>query len=309
MKKSFLLLVKCSFLLTLATTTIACKHKQPKYDGASSTEGTIHISVDPSFEPVIKQQLFMFHDTYKKTNIIASYKSEADCFKDLFSGKADLIITSRELSNEEQKYVQSKGGLTLPNSIMAWDAVCVVINKKSTDTTFTRAQLAKLLQSNDPKSPPMVMDGNNLTSTTRFMMDSVMKSNAFGKNVVAADNPKAVLDYVSEYPNAIGFVGSSWMDFDNPTLSDYSKNLTVAKVQCERGVDSGSYFYPSQATINNMHYPFFRSLIAISGQNSLGLAKSFYNWMTLERGQLIFRRALLDPAIMNFSIRSVNLKK
>jgi phosphate transport system substrate-binding protein len=47
-----------------------------------------------------------------------------------------------------------------------------------------------------------------------------------------------------------------------------------------------------------------RPLYYILKENAAGLGTGFMNFMSLERGQLIFRRANLAPAKMNLNKRS-----
>jgi phosphate transport system substrate-binding protein len=44
-------------------------------------------------------------------------------------------------------------------------------------------------------------------------------------------------------------------------------------------------------------------------ENSAGLGTGFMNFLSLERGQLIFKRSLLVPAKMNFKVRSGKIKE
>ena len=63
------------------------------------------------------------------------------------------------------------------------------------------------------------------------------------------------------------------------------------------------YARPSQATIIRGEYPLVRGLFFILKENSNGLGTGFTNYLSLERGQLVFRRSYLVPAKMNFNIR------
>ena len=46
-----------------------------------------------------------------------------------------------------------------------------------------------------------------------------------------------------------------------------------------------------------------RPLFFILKENTLGLGTGFVNFLSLERGQLIFRRSYLVPAKMDFTVR------
>jgi phosphate transport system substrate-binding protein len=54
-------------------------------------------------------------------------------------------------------------------------------------------------------------------------------------------------------------------------------------------------------------YPLVRGLYYILKENYDGLGGGFANFLIYEKGQLIFRRAYLGPAKMNFSIRSATM--
>jgi phosphate transport system substrate-binding protein len=68
-------------LLGLSLLWGACQQPQNEHvitDTPSS--GTIHISVDESFEPVIEQQTKVYESSYPNAYIIAKYEPEVDCF-------------------------------------------------------------------------------------------------------------------------------------------------------------------------------------------------------------------------------------
>jgi len=68
------------------------------------------------------------------------------------------------------------------------------------------------------------------------------------------------------------------------------------------------YARPSQATISRGQYALSRPVYYILKENATGLGTGFMNFMSLERGQLIFRRASLVPAKMGFSRRTGMIK-
>src|SRR5205809_7893458 len=80
--------------------------KRTFYDSPKS--GTIYISVDESFEPVISEQIKVYQSSYPDAKIIASYKSEADCFRDLQKDSTRMIIVAKGLTPEDSKFFESK---------------------------------------------------------------------------------------------------------------------------------------------------------------------------------------------------------
>src|SRR5262245_45008761 len=80
------------------------KGKVIQGDDDTLTSGTIHISADESFKPIIDSQIKVFLSQYPKAKIIAHYKPEAECIKDLLNDTIRLVIITRGLSEEEVNF-------------------------------------------------------------------------------------------------------------------------------------------------------------------------------------------------------------
>lgn len=248
----------------------------------------------------------MYKSTFPDADILAEYKSEADCFRDLQTDSTRLILVARGLTGEEISFYKNKLGYKPVFDILAFDAVDLIINKESTDSVYTLARIKKILSGTD-KEKPAVLDGNNATSTVRFLMDSILKGTAFGSNVTAAKGSNAVLEYIASNKNAVGFVGSSWFGNDqDPAQKAWGAKIKTALVEC-KNCEKNIFAKPSQATLSYGQYPLVRPLYYILKENSTGLGTGLVNFMNLERGQLIFRRAYLVPAQMYFGVRKGDL--
>jgi len=283
----------------------ACKNNGKAYDTPRS--GAIHISVDESFEPVINEQIKVYESSYPGTKIMAEYKPEADCFRDLQKDSTRMIIVAKGLTREESKFFEAKLSFEPQFGVLAYDAVSVIINIHAKDSVFTIKQLQNMLSGADT-SKTIVVDGNNATSTVRYLLDSVLRGKTFGKNVMAANGSKAVVAYVSNNDNAIGFVGSSWVTNDqDPEQLAYRNKINFALIECKYCED-GTFAKPSQATISYGQYPLVRPLYYVLKENSTGLGTGFTNFLNLERGQLVFRRSYLVPATMYFGVRTGNIQ-
>lgn len=287
----------------------SCNNVNEKESSVYDTpqKGTIFISVDESFKPVIEQQIQVYQASFPETKIIASYKSEVDCFRDLDKDSTRLIIVAKGLNQKEEDYYKGKLYFKPFYDIVAYDAVAIIVNANSNDTVFSYNDVKDILSG--VKNVPAIMDGNNATSTVRFLQDDVLKGTAFGKNVVATKGSEAVIEAISKMPNAIGFVGLSWVGNSNePKQIEQLKKIKMALLQCTKCDEKEVYAKPSQSTIMNAQYALARPLFIILKENAVGLGTGFKNFISLERGQLIFRRALLAPAKMSFKKRNGLIK-
>ena len=293
----------CFALLLL----FACKNQKVVDDRDTPNKGTIYISVDESFKPVIEEQIKIHHSSFPDTKIIASYKPEVACLRDLQKDSTRMIIIARGLFKNETAFFESNLGYQPQFAVMAYDAVAVIVNQASKDSVFTMADLKDILTGKRKRIA--VMDGKNATSTVRFLQDSILRGASFGANVLASKNSADLIDIVSKNENVVGFVGLSWVgDSYDPKQQQNLKKIKLALVECVRCVEKGFFAKPSQASIAYAQYPLPRPMYYILKENAPGLGTGFMNFLSLERGQLIFKRALLVPAKMNFNKRSGKIK-
>jgi phosphate transport system substrate-binding protein len=221
---------------------VSCKNT-PETMQDSPNQGLIRISVEESFKPFMEEQLKVFLASNPKAQIVATYKSEIDCFKDLANDSTRMIFVTRGLNKQEQ--VEYKKSLSFnPNfAILAYNAVAVLVHKSAKDTVFSLEELSKRLTGKSDKQ--VVMDGNNLTGIIRFLKDSLAKDAPLGKNVVAANGSKEVIDYIATHPDAIGFVGMNWIgDGYDPAQIELRKKVKMGLVECTQCIEKGYFSKP-----------------------------------------------------------------
>ena len=280
----------------------ACKTSSTTEQIDTPSEGRIRISVEESFKPFIEQELKVFALSFPKASIEVAYKSEIECFKDLASDSTRMIIVTRGLDKKEQANYKEQLSYAPTFGILAYNAIAVVVNKKSKDSVFSMAELSAVLSGKNNKQ--VVMDGSNLTGIVRFLKDSLLHETPFGKNVVSANGSEEVISYIKDNPNAIGFVGMNWVgDNYDPKQMEDRKSLKMALVECTLCIEKGYYSQPSQSNISKGHYSLSLPIYYILKENAPGLGTGLLNFMSLERGQLIFQRAFLVPAKMGFKKR------
>jgi phosphate transport system substrate-binding protein len=296
-------------LLSLLLLFVSCKTKQhAKADTPDS--GTINISIDESFKPVMEAQIKMFEASYPNAHINATYKSEANCLKDFFSDSTNrMVIIGRALQSKEEKFMIDSLGYNPGCNKVATDAIAIVLNRNNKDSLFTLSDLEKKLTGKDSTQNLYVFDGLNATSTIRFIKDSILKGKEFNSKVVNATNSsEKVIEYVASHENAIGFVGISWIG--NPENKEQVKLLQTVKLgylRCDI-CDDKPFVKPMQESMITRRYPLTRGVYYAIKENYEGLGTGFVSFLKYERGQLIFKRAYLGP-VMDFELRNVQINQ
>ncbi|MBN9383395.1 MAG: substrate-binding domain-containing protein [Chitinophagaceae bacterium] len=282
-----------------------CGNDGNKTPQETPKSGTLTISIDESFKPVIDSQIKVFQSSNPDIKIIARYEPEAQCLRDLTTDSTRMIIVTRGLSSEEEKFYQDSFHLRPQFMPVAYDAIAVIVNNNAKDSIFEIKDLQNMLDGTDTAHLP-VMDGRSATSTVRYAMDSLLKGKPLSKRVTAARNSEEVINYVSQNPHAVGFVGINWLGEGEANDNLFIKKVRIASIRCTNCLGP-TYVKPYQANIALRRYPLVRSLYYILKENFSGVGGNFANFLQYERGQLIFSKAYLWPAKMSFQIRDTQI--
>jgi phosphate transport system substrate-binding protein len=292
------------YAVAMMTTLAACGDPGQKPQDTLSS-GTVDISVDETYMPVIEEQLKVFRSSFADATVNVQYKPESECFKDLFEGRAKVILVTRQLSPEEKPAYEQKKIVT-HSLALAKDAVAVIVNPVAEDSMLSLSQIRGILTGVYKKKYTVVFD-NQGSSTVRYITDSLIPGEQLGANVYAAKGNDEVVDYVAQNPEAIGFIGLSYVSDDSdPATETFLQKVKIAAVWH----DSAQRFYkPYQAYIAMDLYPLTRTLYYVSRENYPGLGTGFTNFLGKERGQLIFASARLFPLRMNIVIRDASINR
>jgi phosphate transport system substrate-binding protein len=293
------------FVTATAVTMTACGND--KKDGPTDTlaTGSASISVDETYKPVIQQQLQVFDSSYPEARITANYKAESECFKDLFANKARMILVTRGLTKAEKDYCEQEKIVTTSLELVR-DAVAVILPPDATDTVFSVEEIKGILTGVNTQKKYTVVFDDQSSSTVRYIADSLLKGGKMGANVFAAKGNDSVVAYVAKNPNAIGFVGLSYVANQDGSTGDNEFVSTVKVAEIWNDVQKRSY-KPYQAYIAQRVYPFSRNLYYIKRETHAGLGTGFANFLAGSRGQLIFAHAHLFPLRMNIVIRDASV--
>ncbi|HEY6503754.1 MAG TPA: substrate-binding domain-containing protein [Chitinophagaceae bacterium] len=270
--------------------------------------GTIQISVDESFKPVIDAQVQVYEANNPGTKIIVHYKPEAECLQDLVNDSIRMIIATRGFTEGEETYIVDSMGIDPKKMTVARDAIAVIVNPLSPDSMFTMQEIKAILTGRFVKKLIPVFDGVKATSTVRFIVDSVLKDEPLSPDAAAARTSEDVIDYVAKNPGAIGFIGVSWIgNKEDTTQTNFLRKVKIAYL--ESTIKPGGYVLPYQVNISTKNYPMVRDLVYTLKEKHKGLGTGFSDFLEGEKGQLIFKRAYLAPAIRDFRIRKAKLRE
>ena len=308
------------FVACLIVAFSACgegKRKSSRTDTATS--GAISFASDESFSPIIEENREVFEHDRSQAHLTPLYMSEGEGMELLLKDSVQLLITARKFHPAEKQDFNDR--TFYPKEIpFAYDAMALIINRNNKDSCITLNDIRRVLSGEvknwgdiNPGSKlgniEVVFD-NNRSAMVRYCVDSVLQGKRFGDNVVAAKTSAAVIEYVEKTPNAIGVIGSNWLnDKRDTTNTTFNKNITVMSVSKKDKATVTNSWKPFQAYMLDGRYPkeLVRTLYALLNDPYNGLPWAFAHFLESPKGQLIIFKAGLLPRQGEISIRDVKI--
>ncbi len=302
------LIIACSCLVSCGG------NSKPDKIRDTPTAGTITLAIDESLKPLISAEKDTFEGLYDQAHLKTVYTSEDSAIAAVIKDSARVAFVTRHLNKDEEKAFEK---LTIiPRQLdIANEGVALIVNKQNPDSLLTFDQLKLILEGKITKWN-QITDKNKLgdleavfdnpqSGIIRFLNDSVTKIEKLPKNFYGVKNNPAVIDYVSKKPNAIGFIGVSWIsDKDDPASNKFLNSIKVVGISKD-----DAYFKPYQAYIASWQYPLRRKVTAITRETRIALGNGFLAFLAGDKGQRIVLKSGMVPATMPLRIVSFKKKK
>ena len=299
---------------------LACGNKpNPELEEAYQKAASVLVA-DESFYPILDEELYYFQNQ-TLDSITPLYINEQDAVAKLMKLETWLAFTTRDFTpKERQNLIDRK---YLPRTIpIAYDGLAIIVNNTNPDTCITVKDFARILKGEIsqwkeiyPQSKLGEIDvvfDNPLSSTVRWCVDSILGGQQFSaKNIGAVKSSAAVVDYVENHSNALGIIGSNWLNDKRDTTNvTFKKNITVMGVSKMDSAKSYNSWKPYQYYLYNGNYPLCRTIYALlNDPRPNGVPTSFAHFCQLPKGQKIILRAGLLPRSANMNVRDVIIKK
>ena len=271
---------------------------------------------DESFSPIIEEARAVFEHTYPKATIKPIYTNELDGINMLMERKVWLTVASKRLRESQIKNLKDRKYVARCIPI-AYDGLALIVNNENPDTCISIKDIKRVLVGEVTKWSEVypnsklgdfdVVFDNAKSSTVHFCIDSILGGKPINSPKVEAVKKSAeVINYVSSHKNAIGIIGSNWLnDARDSTNVTFKKNIRVVSVSRLDEATPMNSWKPYQFYIYNGNYPLVRTIYAICTDPRQGLPWGFCNFLQSPIGQKIFFKAGLLPARGNMAVREV----
>ena len=303
------------------TALLSCSSKAKRGGRTDTpTSGTISFYADESFSPIIQEEVEQFEYKFPKAHLKPIYTDEITGLQKIKDLKTCLLITSRGLTSREIAYLQTKRQVPEVFPI-GYDGLALIVNRNNNDTCMTVNDVKKILSGKVTKWNQIypgskrgdieVVFDNKRSATLNYVVDSILNGKPINSpNIFAAKTSKDVIDYIDKTPNAIGVIGSNWLnDKRDTTNTTFKKNIHVMSISVKEKATPMNSWKPYQAYLLDGRYPFARTLYCIVVDPQKALPWSFANYISSPIGQLIIFKAGLLPYRGDINIKTVDVKR
>ena len=199
----------------------------------------------------------------------------------LLSGTTDICQSSRSLKMDE-KMKLNDAGKKFKETIIAYDALAVIVNPANKVSKLTREQLEgiftgkitnwKEVGGDDAKI--VVYSRETSSGTYEFFKEHVLNKKNYASSALLMPATGAIVQSVSQTKGAIGYVGLAYIE----------KTVKALQVSFDNGK---SYHNPSIETAKNKTYPITRPLYYYYLNSSEKLISPYVNFVLSPEGQKI----------------------
>jgi phosphate transport system substrate-binding protein len=276
-----------ALLLVVGLTLFGCSRPEDSNDGINRYVTTIY--ADESFRPFMETSGMTYEGRYPEKTIAFEFVSEQKALRALIDDKTKTAVVSRDFTKEEKVQLK-KGKIVVNTTLLAKDAVVLIINNENQDSTLTVDELKSILRGTTKRN--LVIDQSQ--SANFLYLSNLIDNQPFGKNVFVHQSNRSVINYVEKNKNTIGVIGYNWIgDLEDPVVQQFRKQFKIMRIARD---SKQKYFEPYFRTIDRDEYPLTRFLYAINKGASDGLNASYINFIASDIGQRLVEKAGLIPA-------------
>ncbi|NQV33293.1 MAG: phosphate ABC transporter substrate-binding protein [Phycisphaeraceae bacterium] len=247
--------------------------------------GTIRIHGSTTLEPLM-QKVATEYPKDSKTQISVKAVGSKDGIDSLISGACDIAMSSMEIQPEQISHAADKG-MTIKPFLLGYDIIVPIVHPANPLTDISFENLKKVYDGSVTNWSILggrdtaidVVDRTHVSGTYNVWHHTVGPEETNDSQYTVQPSNSAVLAYVSEHVNAIGYVSAAYLNpevkplkLDGIAMAD--NDSLLSKYHLKRPL----FLYINEANFNNAIKQFVvHMIINERGRELLREAGFFYN--------------------------------
>lgn len=199
----------------------------------------------------------------------------------LIDGTTDIGMSSRKMKLSEKMKLQ-EAGKAIKETIVAYDALAVIVNPNNKVSQLTREQLEGIFTGKTTNWKEVGGDDEKIVAYSResssgtyeFFKEHVNGNKNYGTGILMMPATGAIVQSVSQTKGAIGYIGFAYLE----------KNVKPLNVSYDKGK---TFVAPSVEAAKNKTYPVVRPLYYYYVAKDEKKVKPFVDYILSEQGQKV----------------------
>ncbi|MDZ4859752.1 MAG: phosphate ABC transporter substrate-binding protein [Candidatus Hydrogenedentes bacterium] len=275
------------FCVLVSIAVLGCGPKQTSTgdtQGASATGGEISIKGSDTMVHVVTAWADAFMKKRSDIKISVTGGGSGTGVAALLNGTTDVCASSRDLSEEEKKAGESQG-LKLSVTIVARDALSIVVHPSNPVNELTLEQIERIYtgaitnwsEVGGANESIVVTSRESSSGTYMFFLEHVLRKKDYTQNALLLPATSAIVQSVSDSSSAIGYVGLGYVHEAGAKLKSVGVKATP----------DAPAVMPTTETVLSGAYSISRPLLLVVAKEATGPVKDFLDFCVSDEGQAI----------------------
>lgn len=239
--------------------------------------------------PLTQKEAEVFMKKNAGSSIMVTGGGSGVGFAALQNGNTDIAQASRSMKMDE-KMKMTDAGKNYKETIIAYDALAVIVNPSNKVSQLTREQLESIYtgkvtnwkEVGGDDMPVVLYSRESSSGTFEFFKEHVLNKKNFATSAMLMPATGAIVQSVSQTKGAIGYIGLAYLE----------TNVKALKVSYDNGK---TYIAPSMENAMNKTYPITRPLYYYYLNTTEKAVKPFVDFVLSSEGQGIVKEVGYVP--------------
>jgi phosphate transport system substrate-binding protein len=239
--------------------------------------------------PLTQKEAEVFMKKYPGSSIMVTGGGSGVGLAALQNGTTDIAQSSRKMKLDEKMKLQDAGKI-FTETIIAYDALAVIVNPSNKINQLTREQLESIYTGKvtnwkdvgGDDMPIVLYSRESSSGTFEFFKEHVLNKKNFATSAMLMPATGAIVQSVSQTKGAIGYIGLAYIE----------TTIKPLKVSYDKGV---TYVVPNVDNAMNKTYPITRPLYYYYLNTTEKAIKPFVDFILSTEGQQIVKEVGYVP--------------
>jgi phosphate transport system substrate-binding protein len=239
--------------------------------------------------PLTQKEAEVYMKKFPGSSIMVTGGGSGVGLASLQNGTTDIAQSSRKMKLDE-KIKMEDGGKAFKETVIAYDALAVIVNPANKISQLTREQLESIYtgkvtnwkEVGGDDMPIVLYSRESSSGTFEFFKEHVLNKKNFAQSAMLMPATGAIVQSVSQTKGAIGYVGLAYLE----------NTVKALKVSYDKGT---TFVTPSVENAMNKSYPITRPLYYYYLNTTEKAVKPFVDFILSADGQKIVKEVGYVP--------------